>query len=85
MRRWVASPAYRVVIDGLVSARKEKGQTQRGLAERLAKPPSWVAKIEVGERRADLVEVVAIAKALDFDPLELLGRITAAMPHELDI
>ena len=85
MRRWVASPAYRVVIQSLVAARKEAGQSQRQLAGCLGKPPSWVAKIEMGERRADIVEVVKISKALGLDPADFLVRVAAALPDELDI
>ena len=85
MRRWVTSPAYRVVVDALVQARVRQGRTQRWLAERLSKPPSYVAKIEVGERRVDIVEVVAVARALGVDVPGLLVEIAAALPDELDV
>ena len=58
----------------LVASRREAGLTQRQLAERLKRPQSYVAKIEAGERRVDLIELVAIAKALKLDPRVLLER-----------
>lgn len=64
MRRWVSSPDYDVVVGTLVEARKSAGVSQAELAKRLAKPPSYVAKIELKERRVDIVELIAILRAL---------------------
>jgi Helix-turn-helix len=44
------------------------------LADRLGKPASFIAKIEIGERRVDVVEFAAIAKALKLDPRKMLDR-----------
>ncbi len=38
------------------------------LAARLGKPPSYVAKYELGERRLDVLEFLDIATAIGFDP-----------------
>ena len=46
--------------------------TQAALAERLAKPQSFVAKYEKGERRLDVVEFVEVAEAIDFDAVEFV-------------
>lgn len=51
------------------------GLTQRGLAERLKRPHSYVAKIEGGERRIDVLEFAELARALRVDPLKLLGDV----------
>ena len=40
--------------------------------ERLGKPPSYVAKYELGERRLDLWEYLDVAAAIGFDPCELI-------------
>lgn len=37
--------------------------TQRGLAARLKKPPSYVHKVEVGDRRIDPIEFIAWCRA----------------------
>jgi hypothetical protein len=42
------------------------------LAQRLGKPPSYVAKYELGERRLDVWEYLDIAVAIGFDPCELI-------------
>lgn len=85
MRRWVSSQSYRVAISTVIDARKEAGFTQRDLAERLGKPPSFVAKVETGERRLDLVEFVAISRALNLNPAEFIARVNAAIPDEIEI
>ena len=56
--------------------REDAGLSQRALAERLGEHHSWVAKVEIGERRLDVVEFVRICKALKRDPLPLV-RIVA--------
>jgi transcriptional regulator with XRE-family HTH domain len=56
----------------MVGARKAAGLTQHALALRLKKPQSFVAKYEGGERRVDVVEFIAVARALDMDPLKLM-------------
>jgi hypothetical protein len=38
------------------------------VAERLGKPPSYVAKYEGGERRLDVLEFLDVAAAIGFDP-----------------
>lgn len=58
----------------LVASRREAELTQAQLAERLGKPPSFIAKIEIGERRLDVVEFAAIAKALKLEPRKMFDR-----------
>jgi len=56
----------------MVAARKQAGLTQHELARRLRRPQSFVAKYEGGERRIDVVEFVAIVRAIGADPVKLL-------------
>jgi transcriptional regulator with XRE-family HTH domain len=56
----------------LITARKWAGLAQRHVAEALQRPQSFVAKYEGGERRLDVVEFIAAARALGADPLRLL-------------
>lgn len=82
-RGWVASPEYRVIVMALRSARSEMAVSQRELAKRLGKPPSFINKIELLERRVDVLEFIAIARALGLDASELLKTATAALPSEI--
>ena len=83
--RWVSSTAYRAAIAKLVAARTEAGFTQRDLAQALGKPPSWVAKVEQGERRLDLIEFIAVARALGLKEGDLFRSIIADLPKRLEI
>jgi transcriptional regulator with XRE-family HTH domain len=56
----------------MIGARKAAGLTQHALARRLKRPQSFVAKYEGGERRVDVVEFIAIARALGADPVKLM-------------
>src|ERR1700709_594911 len=61
----------------MVGARKAAGLPQHAPALRLKKPQSFVAKYEGGERRLDVVEFIAIARALGADPLKLMVTLMA--------
>src|SRR4051812_3047629 len=56
MRKSTHTPEYAALRTRLAALRAGAGLSQRGLAERLSVPHSWVAKVESGERRIDLVE-----------------------------
>jgi transcriptional regulator with XRE-family HTH domain len=79
-RGWVVSPDYRAVIDALRDARTKAEISQRELARRLGKPPSFVNKIEQLERRMDVLEFIAIAEAMNMGADELLRQMRNALP-----
>jgi transcriptional regulator with XRE-family HTH domain len=56
MRKSTHTAEYAALRAVLTRLRREAGLTQRDLAGRLRVPHSWVAKVESGERRIDLVE-----------------------------
>jgi transcriptional regulator with XRE-family HTH domain len=85
MRKWVRSPSYRAAIAQVTQARKRAGFTQRALAEALGKPPSFVAKVEQGERRLDILEFIAIARAIGIREVDLIRVIAADLPKHLEI
>lgn len=69
------SRTHRALRIVLVQARKDARLSQQELAKRLRRSQSFVAKIEGGERRVDLVEFIEIARALGREPNELLSRV----------
>jgi transcriptional regulator with XRE-family HTH domain len=73
------------VVERLRDARTDAGLTQRDLAARLKKEPSWVAKIELGERRLDIVEFIAIARALGLKEDDLLRKLAHGLPKSPEI
>lgn len=73
--RSIHSDQYRMLTALLVEARRSAGLTQQQVADRLGKPQSYVAKVEGNERRIDVVEFIALAKALDVDPADLFNTL----------
>jgi len=59
--------------------RKAAGLTQRGLAAKLGRVRTIVERIEMGERRVDVVELYWLAKACGASP----GRVFAQMARAL--
>jgi transcriptional regulator with XRE-family HTH domain len=59
------TPEYKAIVEKLVAARKAKGLSQAAVAEALGKHQSYIAKIEIGERRIDIIELMEIAKLID--------------------
>jgi transcriptional regulator with XRE-family HTH domain len=81
-RDWVGSAAYRAAIGAIIQTRMSCGVSQRELARRLGRPPSYINKIELLERRLDLLEFIQIARALGADANELLSKILEALPQD---
>lgn len=84
-RGWVVSPEYRSAINAINRARQELGISQRELARRLGKYPSFVNKIEKLERRLDILEFIAISEALGIAADELLARIRKELPEVIKV
>lgn len=71
----VYSEEYQRVITALKNARKARGITQAQLAEALGKPQSFIAKVENGERRLDVVEFVHLARLVGVEAGAILAQI----------
>ena len=76
----VHSPDQRAFCEQMIKARKAAGLTQHALAQRLNKPQSFVAKFEGGERRIDVVEFLAITRAIGADPVRILRSLQKLRP-----
>ena len=63
--RSIHNPRYQDLIKKLIELRESKDMTQVELARRLDKPQSYVSKVEILERRLDVIELVDWLKALD--------------------
>ncbi len=77
--------AYEAFLDALVALRKRAGVTQVELADRLGKPQQYVSKSELGDRRLDVIEFVAICRALRVDPKEGFAAVLKHLPKSFDI
>lgn len=75
MRKTVHTASYKALLNQLVAARNAADLTQQALAHRLKKPQSFIAKVERGERRIDVIEFLAITSALNANPIKILRSV----------
>ena len=61
------SKRHRILIALLIERRKTAGLTQAQLAERLGKSRSFITRLESGQRRIYVVELLKLAEVLGFD------------------
>lgn len=72
MPKSIYTERHKKLCELLKQQRKAAGLTQTIVAERLGKPPSYVAKYEGGDRRLDILELIDVAAAIGFDPCKLI-------------
>ena len=80
MQKTLKSAEYARLIEILVAVRQKSGTRQQALAKKLGRPQSFIAKYEGGERRIDVIEFIAIARALGADPVKLFRDFVALEP-----
>lgn len=69
------------VVQTIKAARLKAGLKQEELAARIGKDQSWLSLVERSQRRLDVVEFVALARAMALKPEELLTEVVARMEH----
>ncbi|MHA6770340.1 helix-turn-helix domain-containing protein [Sphingobium ummariense] len=79
MTKSLRTEGHIALMQALVAARRDCGLTQQDLAERLGRSQSFVAKIELGERRVEVVELVEIAKILGVPTRQFIEPVEAAL------
>lgn len=76
MSRTLQSPRHEALRAFLVEMRNKAGLTQAIVAERLGRHQSFVATVESGQRRIDVVELLDLAAAIGFDPHVAIKKIS---------
>ncbi|WP_292114252.1 helix-turn-helix transcriptional regulator [Mesorhizobium sp.] len=77
MVKTLGTQRHKSLIAMLVERREASGLTQTELAARLGEYQSFVARLESGQRRVDVVEFIDLAKILGFDPSAAIKRLAA--------
>ncbi|WP_404924980.1 helix-turn-helix domain-containing protein [Mesorhizobium sp. ORM16] len=72
MRKSVYSQRQKMIAAALARQRRAKGMSQAEVAKVLGRHQPFIANIESGDRRVDLVELLAIAKIIDLDVIALV-------------
>lgn len=75
--RTLSHPRHKLIANYLRERRRAAGLTQVELASQLERPQSFVADVERGQRRVDVVELLNFADVLGFDPGEFIGQLRA--------
>lgn len=75
MPKTLGDQRHDALIRYLVEKRGEAGLKQVDLAERMKVYQSFIARLESGQRRVDVVELVKLSEVLGFDPTEIVGKL----------
>jgi DNA-binding XRE family transcriptional regulator len=77
MRKSTHTAEYRALRGRMAAMRTEAGLSQRDLARRLRVPHTWIAKVESGERRIDLIEFGWFCTACGQNPADSAAALLA--------
>jgi transcriptional regulator with XRE-family HTH domain len=77
MQKSVHTKEYKALRAELRAIREKAGLSQRELATKLRVPHSWVAKVEAGERRIDVVELAWFLNACGQDAAAAISELVA--------
>lgn len=75
MAKTLGSKRHKALVDLLIEQREAAGMTQADLAARLREYQSFVARLESGQRRIDVVEFLDLAEILGFDPAKAISSL----------
>lgn len=78
MSRSLRSPRHEALRKWLVEKRKARGLSQAELAKLIGRYQSFVADLERGQRRLDVVEFLELADAIGFDACKAIRIIAKA-------
>jgi transcriptional regulator with XRE-family HTH domain len=65
--RTIRSKRHKRLIELVLAERKHAGIRQVQLAKKLKRSQTWIARVESGERRLDVIELIELAEAIGFD------------------
>jgi hypothetical protein len=71
----LGSARHKLAVDFRVSNWESVGLPQTQLAAKLGEYPSFVARLESGQRRIDVIEFLDLAAKLGFDPAKAIRQV----------
>lgn len=85
MAKTIHSEGHEALCAELTRIRRAKGLTQADLAAKLSCHQSLIARIESGQRRIDVVELVVLARALETPADNIANFVDSATPKSQKI
>ncbi|RUM24200.1 XRE family transcriptional regulator [Rhizobium vallis] len=76
MAKTLGTERHKALIALLIEKREAAGLTQIELAKKLGEYQSFVARLESGQRRVDVIEFLELSEILGFDPDKALRTIS---------
>ena len=76
MDKTLVTERHQRLIALIIEAREKSGMTQTELADALGEYQSFVARLESGQRRLDVIEFIKLAEILDFDANDLMAEVS---------
>jgi len=75
LKKTLETQRHRTLIDLIVRQRHAAGLSQTDLADLLGEYQSFVARLESGQRRLDVIEFLDLAEILNFDPAKAISAL----------
>ncbi|WP_411905886.1 helix-turn-helix domain-containing protein [Rhizobium mayense] len=75
MEKTIGSKGHKALVELICQKRKAAGLKQEDLAIVLHETQPWVAHLESGQRRIDVIEFVKLANAIGFNAVEELEKL----------
>ena len=73
MTKTIRSSGHEALREALIAARKAAGLTQTDLAKKLKCHQSFIARLESGQRRIDVIELIVVARSIGTSPAQLFA------------
>ena len=75
MSKTIHSERHKRLAELLSEKRKAAGLTQAEVAKAMGRHQPFIANIENGERRVDIIELIDLAKIIGFDVHQLIDEL----------
>ena len=75
MSKTLYSKRQKRLAELLVEKRRAAGLTQAAVAKAMDRHQPFIANIENGDRRVDLVELIELAEIIDFDVHDIIDEL----------
>lgn len=82
MTSTISTKAHKRLIALLIEGRQRAGLRQAQVAKLLGRSQTWIARVESGYRRIDVIEFYRMAKLFRINPKRLVGRIWRLLGRE---